>query len=539
VKKRTDRWIFVDSPRKPLTREEVLYWKNVLSKTLKVGIEFEFNLKKPKGDCDGTSAYCLCINHGDGCWNECGSMKACSSVPSPVKCSNRNDDCNKNCSRCADFEFKCLSAECPLFVTKCLSCKKYAKNCKLCEHYLDLTTTPNSIRRRMRKKFKPTGDYGHLSASGIHEITTDGSLVADKGVEIITAGRRANFAEFYKMSKNVIDEALANNAYVNERCSTHMHVLASYYNIGRAIRELERSVPEIILANLLQLCRRYQNEITWMTMALNDYKHLTRWEKFRLSVLDYSALTMSIPQMLHSMRNNIRSKYAWINYDYTTFNDKYNIETLHIEFRAADGILSPTAVAAIACLYHALVIKAVEISRYGVIELSPNFIKRAKTIKKVILNNTKDYADGDRKGYTSELGDYIDELRENSFELIGQLKHILYRLGPVYDVLTKLAEKPIALLRAEGRPWEEIEEHLQIEMQDDDEVASLLQQYVDLQLVSECGSPEEWAIEVTNDVKSRKLLRTADVSRIREIVDSKVVSGEYYWEPRLGAFINI
>ena len=49
--------------------------------------------------------------------------------------------------------------------------------------------------------------------------------------------------------------------------------------------------------------------------------------------------------------------------------NKNNINRFHVEFRAADCLLSPSATAAIACMYYALIIKAVEISRYGLTEV--------------------------------------------------------------------------------------------------------------------------------------------------------------------------
>ena len=57
----------------------------------------------------------------------------------------------------------------------------------------------------------------------------DGSLLGKKGAEVITVGRRVDYWEFYKMAKTIIDTAVTKGAYVNERCSTHMHVLAGYY----------------------------------------------------------------------------------------------------------------------------------------------------------------------------------------------------------------------------------------------------------------------------------------------------------------------
>ena len=71
-----DKWFFHEKipNRQPLKTEETIYWKNILKKILKVGLEFEFNLPEDKkGFCKGNDPACPCRNMDENhsCWTEC------------------------------------------------------------------------------------------------------------------------------------------------------------------------------------------------------------------------------------------------------------------------------------------------------------------------------------------------------------------------------------------------------------------------------------------------------------------------------------
>ena len=239
-------------------------------------------------------------------------------------------------------------------------------------------------------------------------------------MEVVTVGRRIDYLEFFKMCKKIIDESVKRGAYVNQSCSIHMHVLAANYSklfdqqeklgIPKKVSELEREMPEIILANFHQLCRRYQNAITWLTMGLDDPERMTRWEKFRVSVLEISPVVASMSEVKEKVRVHAGgNKYGWVNYNFVDFGNSGDVSRLHIELRTMDGILSPSIVASVACLYYALMIKAVEISKYGLLEVGDKaWMDQAKQAKKAILNNMKDYKEGDRWGSTKNIMKYRD-----------------------------------------------------------------------------------------------------------------------------------
>jgi len=562
MKNDKDRWLFFQHKSKPkLTSTEMRYNKSLLMKNLKIGLEFEFNLPDQKGTCKGDRNTCPCVEmeKGNNCWQKCLKEETCIGKPSIETCLNRAGTCEENdCAKCEHFksEVECAGIFCPNFMPTCLCCKDFKVDCERCPEKYDPERNPDNIRAKITKEMQPSNSYGTVSQTGVHSITTDGSLKGKKGIEIITVGRRIDYWEFFKMAENIIYSTINKGGYINERTSIHMHILAAYYGkmfpneresgVPSQTNELEKPLPKIILANFHQLCRRYQNAITWMTTGLNEPERLTRWEKFRVSVLDISAILHSMPTVKEQVAaNSGGGKYGWVNYNYTTFDNDGDINRLHLEMRAADCLVSPSAVAAIACLYHAMMIKAVEISRWGIVEVGDDeWAKQAQTVKNALMNNCPKDFTGDRFSDTSELHNYYDILIDESLDLIRQLKHILIKIGPAYEVLEKLAIKPCSIRLCDGERWENIEKDLAVILNEEGRIEVALEECVDLRYVSECRDPEEWVTAVSNVLRTNADFEIEDSieelkNKITEMVAVKRNDGEIIWSESLGAMIMI
>jgi hypothetical protein len=234
-----------------------------------------------------------------------------------------------------------------------------------------------------------------------------------------------------------------------------------------------------------------------------------------------------------------KEKYGFVNYCMTRF-DGEDISRFHVEFRQSDSTMCPTYYAAIACLHYALVIKAVEISRYGLLKVGdPEWLKKAKKMKEIILNGCGDYGDN-RLGDTSALLDNRDYFIAESLDLVGQLKGILLKLGPSYEVLTKLAERPVAMRRIEGDKWEDIEKSLATEMKSVDQLEIKLSEIIDLRLIDECRSLEEWIIEVQKCImEADDLEHEISKSEIETFITSKMREGEMIWSDSTGCMVAI
>lgn len=554
-----DKWVFLtNTNRKALSIGDIKYWKSNLHKILKIGTEFEFNLPESSGSCKGNNTACPCKNmKSSSCWQKCYYEVNCKKEKNKNTCKNVKADCkSKKCVDCVKFSFSCATIFCTNFLSNCFACDEFAVECGTCKFRFDPTTNPDHIRSNITNELNPNNTYGLINKSGVHSVTTDGSLLGKKGIEVITIGRRIDYWEFYKMSKNIVDSSVSKGAYVNERCSIHMHLLASYYSklvpsevdngaIPSRISELEKPMPEIILANFHQLCRRYQNAMTWMMVGLDDPNKITRWEKFRVSVLEISAVMDKMNKVKGKVANNAGgNKYGWVNYNYTDFNEQGDVSRFHVEMRTLDNIPCPSIIAAIACLYYALMIKAVEISRYGILEVGDaEWMDKAREIKNALMNNMKHYSEGDRFSDTRHLAMHYNSLISESLDLVRQLKHILIKIGPAYQILEQIAEKPAGLRRCEGQSWEEIEASCEVPFEEDSLFDSTISEYIDLRIVDDCADMDEWIEEIGKALSSehKDLISAGEDVKvvITDYVEDKKKDGELLWSDTLGTMVKV
>ena len=532
-----DKWVFFSNlPGKPaLTGEEVKYWLKILNKVLKVGVEFEFNLQDAKGFCKGASESCPCVNMNDqhDCWKVCLNAADCKVIFGE------------------NFKIKCFQHLCSGFKSACATCKNFKVNCVDCKYMYDPSNDPDNIRRYLRDCLEPSKSYGNLSSTGVHSVVCDGSLLGEgsegKGAEIITVGRRIDYWEFFNMLDNIIKTSIKKGAYVNERCSTHVHILTSYYDAQennskyRELNELERPLPQIVMANFHQLCRRYQNALTWMSMGLDKPNRLTRWEKYRVSVLDTSPVSLSMSEIINRLSeisNKPGGKYAWVNYMYSKFNKNRDVNRFHVEMRVLDGMMSASVVTAMCCLFHAMIIKAVEISKYGLLELgSKEWFDQTKEIKSVLLNNTSAFNDTNRFSDTKFLNeDYQHILKVESLDLLNQVKHILMRTGPAFDVLEKLIQRPVAYLRCDGLSWEDIEEHFAIYRAPETILEQKIDEIIDFRTISGCENELTWLTRVSGLLEKEGI---ATAEQVLNSIDNQKKNGVCIWSDNLGTLLKV
>ena len=533
-----DKWVFFNNlPGKPaLSSEDVKYWLGIMNKILKVGVEFEFNLQDPKGFCKGASESCPCIKMtaDNDCWKQCANEAMCRAVVKDV-----------------EFEEYCKKQYCNGFKSVCIDCPDFKVNCINCQYMYDPSHDPDAIRSFLRSYLEPSKSYGNISRTGVHSVICDGSLLGEgaegKGAEIITVGRRVDYWEFYNMLSTITKTSLEKGAYVNERCSTHIHVLAGYFDAQeqnsryKDLSDLEKPLPQIVMANFHQLCRRYQNAITWMSMALDNPDHLTRWEKYRVSLLDTSPVSMSmqdIIRQLEAISYKPRGKYAWTNYMYSRFNGRNDVTRMHIEMRALDGMMAPSVVTAMCCLYHAMIIKAVEISKYGLLELgSKDWFDQTMNIKQRLLNNCPQNFQENRFSDTSCLREeHMDILRAESLDLLNQVKHILMKTGPAFEVLEKLAQKPVAFFRCEGLSWEAIEEQYAVFRASETILDQKLDEIIDFRTISACENEMIWMEKVSGLLAKEGIATPEQVAHTIAIYKR---NGLCLWSESLGTLLKV
>lgn len=544
----SNEWKFVRKPSRPsLDEQEINYWKSTLKKLLKVGIEVEYNLQESAGSCDRQNFLCPC--------------KATFTTDKPMPGTKL---CYEQCSKWDDGacviakEHGCVGIYCREFHSPCASCPKYDRGCSGCPELYDIRKDPRYIRGNIGKVLKPTRFVGEHGKSGTYKVCRDGSLAGDGGIEIATVGRRVQFASLYDMVARIIGLCAESGGYTDERCSIHIHLLASYLTpafsnkdnghkyLQSDITELERPMPEIILANFHQLIRRYHCALIWLSAAGIKRSQLTRWEKFRKSILPYSAIRHKMPLVTQEVGSASKSKrkYAMMNYEQIQFDKEGRVSRFHVEGRYMDGNMSPATIVAHACLLYGLVLKAVEISRYGVLEAGgKEYMDQQKEIYSHLCNHDGPW-DGSRHSDTSGLDPYIPELIKQSRQVVRLVKGTLSELAPADEILRSLAEKPLALRLIEGQSWKQIEDSLYSVSTGPDLLAQEVAKLVGLGAIMECDDTEEWVDTVAHQLANDRGVATDEnsVTNLKEAVQAYIECQQQEqhmrWSTEVGGYVN-
>jgi len=488
-----------------LLSEEANYWKRILEATLKIGLEHELNLLEKTGNCNGKSFLCPCSHpqkENSKCFTKCASYKHCT----------------------LRQKYECPGIYCVEFYSPCFTCKDAIRDCTKCALFLDENKNPSHVRAKLVKELTPSENLLKIGDNGVFQIVKDGSLKGDGGVEVTTVGRRVSYDMLLEQTKNIIDKCIAKGAYVDERASTHIHLLSGYYNIGfndrgevipiykkgvnnkHNIIELERAMPEIILTNFHQLIRRYHNALVWISSAGTSKDTLTRWAKFRHTILKFSALRRNMKSIIKeiSESDGTKGRYSFINYSNIEFDSKEAIEKLHLEARFCDGLLSPSAITAISLLVYSLLIKAVSFSTYGILHSGDtDYMDEASEIQEKLLNNYGDYG-GPRHSNTKNFEPYVEKVRLQAKEMVNLLKPELRGHGNSFNILLELAERPCSYRLSEGDSWDKIEKDL---VKNKNKISKIvldkISETIDTALIDECSNELEWISTVSEIIGAK------------------------------------
>jgi hypothetical protein len=421
---------------------------------------------------------------------------------------------------------------------------------------------PKYIRKKISTELSPTMFLGSLGKYGVLDVVKDGSLSGDGGVEVVTVGRRVSFNEIYDMTKKIMDSVSKYGAFVDERTSVHYHLLTGYlsttkYNSSRPdyglstersavfplssydnsgtliLKDMEKPIPEVVLANFHQLYRRYENAIIWLTSTGTSLNNLTRWIKFRKPMTKYSAVRETMQKIIDCIsRDQENSRYYSVNYLPVSFNGGGDIDRLHFEVRVCDGLLSPSAATAFAYLFYSILIKAIDISKYGILESGDReYMLMSKEIMAKLCNNSGGYS-GPRVSYTQDLGHYVPILIKQTKELINFVKPVLLKEFGVFDILSSLSEKPISIRRAEGHSWDRIEFDICPKNNEDiTEEERIVVRAADTNSILECASVDEWALALADDFNFEK-------QDIINAIDKLILKGLIIWDNRIGSIVK-
>jgi hypothetical protein len=341
-----------------------------------------------------------------------------------------------------------------------------------------------------RGLFRPTRSVDHVGEYGIYDVTTDGSV--RNGIELITVGRRFDWNVFYDMNKTIMDTFRGSDFNTSHHTGMHIHLLAGYTSNGTS--ELERAVPEIILANFYQLHKIFAPELYWIASGGTTDYALTRYVLFRRPPFEYSAVSTPMEQIKNSMSEKY-GKYQMFNMERSRIYGR-NVERFHVEIRHPDTHLSPAYSSALVALEVAMLKKAIDLSQCGIISIKNESIQS----KKILFDKFVNLGIGDRDSDSSELTqEDIEKLQVMTSNMVRWFKSEIISISSVaYDILQKIAVKPSSLRRIEGKSWRQIDEDIYSpKMMDSDKKNNIVEMII-LHQIIDCRTVAEWKKKVSD-----------------------------------------
>lgn len=311
---------------------------------------------------------------------------------------------------------------------------------------------PKGLKRPLfeemvREALAPSGDLARLGTNGVLDVTPEHC-----GIEIRIIGRQPHYRALQQQYSRIMAALKARGARPRPTCGMHFHLLTP---------GLAEPVPEIILANLWNLTRRYAPELKFLTSCGDKREALCRRRNHNshLEMVRHSPATMTmaqIQQLLHDSQP-VPKHQNYLNLEHLHFTETGEVMPFQVEFRFPDANLSPTSVTAKTFLFLAILLKAVDLSQYGVIHVGKIGPWRRKVeLLNMLSNNDGNLATSDTSAITDDI---IEELRQGSYELLDLLAPTFERFvdNPALDILLALVEHPVSLLRSAGYEWDEIE----------------------------------------------------------------------------------
>lgn len=293
----------------------------------------------------------------------------------------------------------------------------------------------------------PSGRYDCLGPNGVLDVSAEHC-----GVEIRVIGRQPHFRALHKQYDGILQKILAYGGRARSTCGLHFHLLTP---------GLAEAVPEIILSNVWNLVRRYAPELKYLTSGGEQLDALCRRRNHNshLEMVRLSPVTLRMPEIQAALKasRQVPEHQNFLNLEHIAFDGQGDVLPFHLEFRFPDADLSPTSISAKTFLFLALLLKAVDLSQYGVIHVGKiNPWKRKVELLGLLNNNDGALATSDTSGVTPAI---LEELRQGCYELLDLLAPLFDRFddNSILDVLLALAEHPVSLLRCAGHDWSQVE----------------------------------------------------------------------------------
>lgn len=304
----------------------------------------------------------------------------------------------------------------------------------------ELASDRYETQSRLQDALKPTGNYNKYG-NGVYDIKGDGSL--DNGIEIEVIGRTTDFLSTYSNMK-YITSLLHSDASTGYRCGLHQHILINNDNYSN---ELERPVPSIIYSNIIAIHRMFAPALVWLFSNANKGQRdiITRYEYYCKAEMLLKYTPVKEPERFMKQIKESNHKYHFINTLHKFSDNRKEIEKFHYEVRQADGNLHPSVITAMAVMNKNIVLKAIQISEFGILETNSDSFNNVKELYAAIRNRDDVRYGSDR--YSSMPNEEkIGEIQQLCTQFLSFMKDTYSRQDLVgHKILEELNVEPCSI----------------------------------------------------------------------------------------------
>jgi hypothetical protein len=382
-------------------------------------------------------------------------------------------------------------------------------------------TDRDEMKETLSRRLEPSRDNRRLGNTGVLNVSRE---IA--GLEIKVIGRLPIFQHFIGHIRTIYGHLEQTGCLPDGRCGMHEHLLAVH---------LGEDMPSLILANLWNLTRWYAPALRFITSCGPSRDELTRRSGYcdhaELMALDAARMDMMEIKSVTEKSERVREHNNFLNIERVAFAGPELVKAFHFEYRFPDMDMTRIGTVAKAYLPCAFILRAVELSKYGVIDPDPEELaRRARLLSRLSNDRGRDSMSD-----TSELtDDDLAALRDQARAMVRSLKPIWTFFDPkVHRALSLLAMTPVSMLRHHGNGWSDIESILASTTYrggSEDPLRDRVVTMLELMEIHGCDTPREWM---------RRAGRALDVSSlyVGNLLGDMGHSREVRWDSDLGAMI--
>ncbi len=379
----------------------------------------------------------------------------------------------------------------------------------------------DDLQPRIEKALQPSRDMNRLGTLGVYDVIKEHC-----GIEILVIGRHPHWDALLRQYRGIILPLLKEKIRIRPTCGLHFHLLG----IG-----LAEEIPEIILANFWNMTRIFAPGLKYITSGGKSRKGLCRRRQHNAhqEFIKHSPADHSMREIQEILKKSfdVPEHQNFLNLEHIKFSEQGAVTDIHVEMRFPDGDLCPVSITAKTFLFLTMLLKAVEISKFGLLNIEEcTILERNSELMDMISNNEGKVATSD----TGAIDDVIlQEYRKNTLAMLTFLKSIFLILdNPGEAILHQLALLPISLRRDRADSWEKIEEdlsgHIPIVQKLDTTDYELIK-IIELGIVLNRKTEADWHTNVATILKIKK----GEIARRLANYTDRTPT----WQPDLGSVV--